>query len=185
MLNGIRQYKISVCKSLHKGRGTQPVCSMIREISLPKCIQAGDSCHHLIINPDPSHGVMNCRIDHHRVLIRILINDLFIHLEKIAVPFFDYIFPQTFNRFFKIKKYGQASISYAIAGITAFLGRTGSYISRNEIPIGWVPSFKIIISVFFFDIFGLYQPFPVFLSIFFILWNPYPSIIPQAFAHQR
>ena len=41
---------------------------------------------------------MNSRINHHRGVIRVFVNNLIIHLHKIAIPVFNNMFAKTFDR---------------------------------------------------------------------------------------
>ncbi len=61
-----------------------------------------------IIDPDSTHGVVDSRIDHHGYLVGIIVGNLLIHLEKVAIFFLNHIFTKALNGIFEIQEYGQA-----------------------------------------------------------------------------
>src|SRR5690606_27532012 len=89
----IRQYEISIGKSLHKSRSSKAVCSMVTKVGLPGGKTSRNSSFKIVIYPDTTHGIMHRGINHHRSFIRVLIYDLLIHLEKVTVFCFYHSFP--------------------------------------------------------------------------------------------
>jgi primosomal protein N' (replication factor Y) len=68
-------------------------------------------------------GIYHSRInDNERAEIWIIINNLFIHLEKITVSSFNYIPTKSFNCISKIKIYSKTCCTHTITGVTAFFG---------------------------------------------------------------
>ena len=69
---------------------------MVREVALSDGEQAGNGSHQLVVYPDTTHGVVDSREDHHRVVIlhavdflcelaRINVGNLLVHVEEVAV----------------------------------------------------------------------------------------------------
>ena len=54
-----------------------------------------DGAHEIVIHPEPTHRVVNSRIDPHRTLVGVLSCNISVHLEEIAVAFADGLFTET------------------------------------------------------------------------------------------
>src|SRR5574344_711919 len=102
--DSIRKHKIAISKSLHKCRSSQPISTMIADISFANSIQSRYSSLQIIINPQSTHSIVNSRVNHHRFLIRINSSNLFIHLEKVTVTSSYHILSKSLNSRRKIKK---------------------------------------------------------------------------------
>ena len=83
--DGIGSDKVTICEPLHQGRGPQSVGAVIGEIRLSQDVQSGDGRLEMIVDPEPSHGVMHRRVDAHRHLIRIFVGDLVVHMKQVAI----------------------------------------------------------------------------------------------------
>ena len=142
---------------------------------------------------------MHRRINPHRHFVWIFTGNLFIHFKQVTIFFFHYFFTQAVNRFvicifqscftgfnfpvpddsvFKIEVNGHFGCTYSIPFIASFFSRPGCHITRNQVTECRVSPFQVIIPFLFRYING-FPGFP------FLFGNPYPSIVTQAFTHQR
>src|SRR5574344_69490 len=85
ILDSIRNNEISVSQSLHQSRSTKAVSTMIGEVALAKRKQSLDGSLQFVINPDTTHRIVDGRINHHRIFIRIYVRNLFIHIEEVTI----------------------------------------------------------------------------------------------------
>ena len=58
---------------------------MVGEVGLAQHEQAGQVAHEVVIHPQSAHGVVHGGVDTHGSLVRILVGDLLVHLEQVAV----------------------------------------------------------------------------------------------------
>jgi len=107
---------------------------MIREITFTDGKESGYGCHQLIIDPDPTHGIMNGRVDHHGCFIWIVIYDLFVHLEKVSIFGFYGILAKSPDGICKVQV-DRESRSNSVPGITTFLGGTGCNITGHQVAM--------------------------------------------------
>ena len=115
---------------MHQGRGAEPIRAVVGEIRLAEDVQAGNVRHQVIVHPEATHGIMDCRIDHHWQLVRILTCDFLIHLEEVAVAGADGGFAKAFGGVAEIQIDTETSRSDAATFIAGFLGSTGGNVSR-------------------------------------------------------
>ena len=58
---------------------------MVGEVGFPDSEEPGYGGHQLVVYPDTAHGVVDSGVDHHRGLVGIVVGDLLVHLEEVAV----------------------------------------------------------------------------------------------------
>ena len=63
---------------------------------------------------------MQCRVDHHRSLVWIIVRDLFVHIEQVTVFLLNDLFTQAIDRVGEIQEYGQAR---AVGGTAVVLDK--------------------------------------------------------------
>ena len=84
-----RQHEVAVGESLHQRRRAEAVGAVVGEVRLAGAVQAGDRGHQLVVDPEPAHRVVRCRVDPHRHLGRVLAGDALVHLEQVPVALVD------------------------------------------------------------------------------------------------
>ena len=67
---------------------------------------------------------MQCRINHHRSFVRIIVRDLFVHIEQVTIFLFNHFLTQTVDSIGEIQEYSQARAIYTETGITTFFSGT-------------------------------------------------------------
>ena len=126
VLDGIRQYKVTISQTLHQCRSTQSVCTMVREVSLTNSKQTLYAGLQLVVNPDTTHSIVDSRINHHWVIIlnsidfishlaRINVGDFLIHIKQVAIALTNHVNTQTTNSLREVKEHSQAGIVDTIA----------------------------------------------------------------------
>ena len=82
---------------------------MVREVTLTDGEETGDSGHQFVVNPYTTHGVVDSREDHHRLVVveavlriyelsRIDVSYLLIHIEEVAVTLAYLVDTETLDR---------------------------------------------------------------------------------------
>ena len=97
---------------------------MVGEVGFACAEQTLDSGHQLIVNPDAAHGVVDGRIDHHWGLVRVVVGDLLIHLEEVAVLVGYHILAEALDGVGEVKEYGETGAVDTKALVAALLGST-------------------------------------------------------------
>ena len=106
VLDGVRQYEVTVGQALHKSRGTETVSTVVREVTLTDSKQTRDGGLQLVVNPDTTHGVVDSWEDHHRLVVLHAVDlvgevagehvgDLLIHLEEVTITLHDLVDAET------------------------------------------------------------------------------------------
>src|SRR5690606_7308604 len=72
--------------------------AVIREVRLTPDKQAGDGALEVVVHPEPTHRVMDCGVDAHRHLVRVVARDPLVHLEQVAVALLNDIAPEALDR---------------------------------------------------------------------------------------
>src|ERR1039457_4670325 len=145
--DGVGDYKITIGQSLHESRSTQTAGTVYREVGFAQDKQARDIAHQVIVNPEPAHGIVRCWIDTHRPLVSVLVGDLFIHLEQVAITLADGVFAETLDRIGKIEIDTTSAGTDTKTGITCFFGGTGGNITGSQVAVGGVLTFQKIITI--------------------------------------
>ena len=65
---------------------------------------------------------MNRRVDAHRDFVRILVGDLFVHVEQVAVLLLDGFDPEALNRIAEIEVDGEPAVADAATFVADLLG---------------------------------------------------------------
>ena len=104
---------------------------MVGEVAFADGIQSRDSGHQVVIHPQTSHGVVDCRINHHRVVVRIYGSNLLVHLEQVTIAFLNGVASQLLDCIFEIEEYRFAGVVHAEAGVASLFGGTGSYVTGH------------------------------------------------------
>ena len=106
VLDGVRQYEVTIGQTLHQSRSTQTVSTVVREVTLTNSKQTRNRGLQLVVNPDTTHCVVDSGIDHHRLVVlhaidlvsniaREYVGNLLVHLEEVAITLHDDIDAQT------------------------------------------------------------------------------------------
>ena len=78
---------------------------MIGKIRFSDCKQTWEITHQIVVHPKAAHSVVHGRVDGHRVFIGIATCDLFVHIEKIAIPFANSVLAHALNGISKVQIY--------------------------------------------------------------------------------
>src|SRR3989339_669750 len=132
---------------LHKSRCTKPVTSVIAKICLTYCIKTRYCRLQIVVYPKTSHCIVNCRVDHHRLLVRVDICYLLIHLKQISIPLFNHLFTQSLCGSFEIQKDSQPGLVNTISCVTSLFCRSGCHVPWDQVTESRVSSLQIIISI--------------------------------------
>ena len=176
-VDGVGNDEVAVGQALHQGAGPQAVGAVVGEVGLPQDEQAGDGAHQVVIHPQPAHGVVRGRVDHHRRLIRVFGHDLFIHLEEVAVPGRDLRLAQALDGVGEIEIDRPSGGADALAVVAHALGGPGGDIPGGQVAEAGVHALQVVIPLAFGDVFR--PP-----GVAALLGHPDPAVVAQALAHQ-
>ena len=91
--DGIRQDEVTVCQTLHQGRCTQAVSAVVGEVGFSDGIQARNGGLKFVVHPETAHGIVDGRINHHRLLPGGSGSNLLIHIEEVAITLLHFLVP--------------------------------------------------------------------------------------------
>src|ERR1700741_2298698 len=122
--NGVRKYEVPVGESLHQRTGTEPVGTVIGEIRFSGDVKSVDSAHQIVVDPQPTHRVMNGGVDSHRHFVRVLVCDSLVDVEQVAVALTNYVRTKPLDRVLEIEVDAKACLADSPALVANFLCRT-------------------------------------------------------------
>ena len=131
--NGVGHDEIAVGKALHQRAGAEAIGSVIGEIRFADDEQSGDGAHQVVVDPQAAHRVVNRRIDPHGDFVGIFVGDALIHVEEVAVAFFDRFAAEPPDRIGEVEINAEAALADAAAFVADVLGVAGSDVARNQI----------------------------------------------------
>ena len=124
VLDSVGKHEVTISKTLHEGRSTETVSTVVREVGLTDSEETGDRGLQLVVNPDTTHGVVDSREDHHRSLVGVLVGDLLVHVEEVTITGTYYILTEALDSVLEVEEYSETSIVNTEAGIATLLGST-------------------------------------------------------------
>ncbi len=71
---------------------------MVGEVRLAEHVQPGHVAHQVVVDPEPTHRVVDGGVDAHRHLVRVLVGDALVHLEQVAVALLDDVLAEALDR---------------------------------------------------------------------------------------
>ena len=151
---------------------------MIGKVRFADDKQAGHVAHQIIINPEPAHGIVDCRVNSHRQFIGVFTSYLFVNFEQISVAFPDRSFAEPLDCVGKIEINAAPAWANAAAFVANFFGCARRNIPRRKIAVTGIFSLEIIIALVFGD---FVRRFAV---IFLAFGDPDASIIAERFGHE-
>ena len=69
VLDSVREYEVTISKTLHESGSTETVCTVVREVTLTDSEEAWDCGHKLVVHPDTAHGIVDSWEDHHWLVV--------------------------------------------------------------------------------------------------------------------
>ena len=184
VLDGVRQNEVTVSQTLHEGRSTETVSTVVGEVRLADTEQALYGRLELVVNPDTTHRIVDSREDHHRVLVRVLVHDLLVHLEEVSVLLSHYIFAQTLDSLAEVKEDSQTGVVDAVSLVATLFGSTRSYVTRHQVTKGRITTLEIVIAIFFGDITTLDLTGLQTLCILQFLRHPDTTVVTERLRHE-
>ena len=158
---------------------------MVGEVALADSEQSGYVGLQLVVYPQAAHGVVDGRVNHHRVLVGVLVGNFLVHVEKVTVTLCNNILAQAVDSLGEVEEYGQAGVVHAKAFVATLLGCTRSHVARHKVAERWIAALEVIVAVFFGNVFSFDFAFLQFLGVFKFLGNPNTSVITQRLRHKR
>ncbi len=176
--NGRGQNEIAVAQSLHQRARAKPVRAVVGEVRLAQHEQAGDVAHQVVVHPQAAHRVMDRRVDAHRRLVGVLVRDLLIHREEVAVTLADLALPEALDGGGEVEIDAKPGFTHATAFVANGLGGAAGDVARREVAERGIHPLKIVIAVAFRDVRRLLA------AVFLALGHPHATVIAERLGHQ-
>ncbi len=151
---------------------------MVREVRLAQDVQPRDGAHQVVVHPQAAHRVVDGRVDPHRHLVRILVGDLLVHLEEVAVARAHGVLADPADRVGEIQVDGQLRLADAAALVADRLGGARRDVAGHQVAEARVAPLEVVVALGFGDL--LRRPL-----VAAGLRHPDAPVVAQALAHQR
>ena len=152
---------------------------MIGEVGLTDSIKTRNGSLEIIVYPDTSHGIVDCRIDHHWLFPWRRSSDLFIHLEQVSVTLGNSLVAESLDSVSEIKEYGKSSFIHTETGVASFLGCTGGYVTRHEVTECRVTALEIVVAILFRNLGSLDLTLAELFYVLKLLRYPDTSVVTE------
>ena len=176
--DGVGNDEVAVGQPLHQRTGAETVRAVVREVRLAEDVQPGHGAHQVVVDPEPAHRVVDRRVDPHRLLVRILVGDLFVHLEEVAVLLLDDVLTDPLDGVLEVEVDRQAALADTAPVVARLLGVTRGDVAGDEVAEARVLSFEVVVALLFRNLFRRAR-------IALLLRHPHAAIVAQALAHER
>jgi len=117
-------------------------------------------------------------IDPHRHFVRILVGDLLVHVEQVAVLLLDHLGTEACDRVFEIEIDGEPAVADAAAVVGHLLRVARRDVARDEVAERRVLPLEIIVALLLGNLLGRAR-------VALLLRHPDASVVAQALAHER
>ena len=159
VLNSVRQNEISVGQSLHQCGCTEAVGSVVGEVALADSEEARDRGLQFVIYPYTTHCIVDCRINHHWLIVfhavdfvgkvaRIYVGDFFVHVEEVAVTLLHGIESEAVDTFGEVEEHGKTCVVDTESLVATLFGCTACHVARYEVTECRVAALQIVVAVF-------------------------------------
>ena len=91
VLDGVGEHEVTIGKTLHEGRSTEAVGTVVGEVTFTDGEQTLDGGHQFVVYPNATHRVVDGGEDLHRSVVGAFVGDFFVHVEEVAVACFDFV----------------------------------------------------------------------------------------------
>ena len=174
----VRDHEVAVGEPLHQRAGAEAVGAVVGEVRFAEHVQPGNRAHQVVVHPQPAHRVVDRRVDPHRHLVRILVGDLLVHVEQVAVLLLDHLGPEPLDRVLEVEVDRQPALADAAPFVGRLLGVARRDVARHEVAERRVLALEVVVALLFGNL--LRRPL-----VALRLRHPDAAVVAQAFAHQR
>ena len=143
----VRDDEVAVGQPLHQRAGAQPVGAVIGEVRFAQHVQARQVAHQVVVDPEPAHRVVDGRVDPHRHLVRILVGDLLVHVEEVAVLLLDRLGAEPLDRVGEVEIHRQAALADAAALVADLLGVARRDVARHEVAEARILALEVVVAL--------------------------------------
>ena len=190
VLDSIRKHEVTVGQSLHEGRSTKAVSTVVREVTLADGEESLHRCLQFIVNPNTTHRIVDSGINHHRVVVvatvgrgtlftGVHVGNLLIHVEEVAITLTDDVDTQTLDSLREVEEHSQTSVVHTEAGIATLLGCTAGHVTGNQVTEGRITALQVVVAVFLGNLPSFLGTGLQSLGIFHLLGNPDTAVVTQ------
>ena len=176
--DGVGDDEVAIREPLHQRAGAQAVRAVVAEVGLAEHVQARQVAHQVVVDPEPTHRVVDGRVDPHRHRVRILVGDPLVHVEQVAVARLDGLDPQPRDGIGEVEIHRQARLADAAPVVAHRFRVARCDVARHEVAEAGVLALEVIVALALRDLLGTPR-------VAGRLRNPDAGVVAQRFAHQR
>ena len=120
---------------------------MVGEVRLAEHVQARDRAHQVVVHPQPAHRVVDGRVDPHRHLVRVLVGDLLVHVEEVAVALADDVFAEPLDGVGEVEVDREARLADAAALVADRLGGARRDVARHQVAEAGIAALEVVVAL--------------------------------------
>ncbi len=176
--------EVAIAETLHEGGCTQAVCTVVGEVGFTKDVQTRYGGHEVVVNPETTHGVVACRVNHHGFFVWVNVGDFFVHFEEVAVLAVNPFFAHAFDAVLEVEEDTKSCLGDAALVITGFLSSTGGDVTWGQVTEGWVLAFEVVVAVTVGYFGGFHFALANLFGYFAALGYPDAAVVTKGFGHE-
>ncbi len=170
--------EVAVGQALHQRARAEAVGAVVGEVRFTEHVQARDRRHEVVVHPQSTHRVVHGGVDPHRHVVRVVVGDLLVHVEQVAVPLADHALPEPVDGIAEVEVHRQPRLTHAAPVVAHQLGGARRDVARDEIAEARIAAFEVVVALAFGN---LLRRTPVAR----VLRHPHAPVVAQALAHER
>ena len=149
-----REHEVAVGQALHQRAGAEAVGAVVGEVGLAEHVEAGHVAHQVVVDPEPTHRVVDGGVDAHGELVRVLVGDALVHLEEVAVALLDHVAAQTLDRAGEVEVGTVLQRADTPSGVHLVLDRPRRDVAGDEVAERRVPPLEEVVALALGDLVG-------------------------------
>ena len=184
VLDRVGQHEVTVGQSLHEGRSTEAVGTVIGEVTFTdgeKTIHGG---HEFVVHPDTAHRVVDGGENLHGGFVGALVGDFFVHVEEVTVARCNLVAAEVADGLREVEIHSQAGIVHTIALVATFFGSAAGHVAGHEVTEGGIAAFEVVVAVFLGNVLTLETAFLTRLGVFELFGHPNATVVAERLGHE-
>ena len=182
--DGVGGDEVPVGQALHQGGGPEAVGPVVGEVAFTRGKEPGNGRHQVVVDPEPAHGVVRCRIDLHRLLVGADTHDVLVHVEEVAVALLDDVPAEAVDGIGEVEVDPVPGRGDSPSVVTGLLGRPAGNVPRGQVAETGVLALKVVVTLRFRNIGRLQLAAPNPRRGFAVLRNPDPAVVAERLGHE-
>ena len=141
--------EVAVGQPLHQRARAEAVGAVIGEVRLAEHVQARDRAHQVVVDPEAAHRVVDRGVDPHRHAVGILVGDLRVHVEEVAVAPLDDVRAEPLDRVREVQVDREAAVADAASFVADRLRVPRRHVARHQVAEARIAPLEVVVALGF------------------------------------